>query len=103
MRTPTQPERELVALVGHMVMSLVSSPNDVLLTPICGDRSFVIEVKVAPEDTGKIIGRKGRIAESMREIVKAAASEKMGGSAHVVLDIIDGRERRAHRQAGSAA
>lgn len=59
-------------LVEYMVKSLVDNPEHVQISELEGEQSVVYEVRVAPEDMGKIIGKQGRIAKAMRTIVKAA-------------------------------
>ena len=73
--------KELVKLIA---MSLVDHPEEVVVSETEKDDSIVIELKVATDDMGKVIGKQGRIAKAIRTVVKAAASkeEKM-----VVVDI----------------
>lgn len=59
-------------LVEYMVKSLVDDPESVRVSELEGEQSVIYEVRVAPEDMGKIIGKQGRIAKAMRTIVKAA-------------------------------
>ncbi len=59
-------------LVEYMVRSLVDNPDQVRISELEGEQSVIYEVRVAPEDMGKIIGKQGRIAKAMRTIVKAA-------------------------------
>lgn len=65
-------------LVRYIVKSLVDSPDDVKVEMREEDDSYIIEVAVAAEDVGKVIGRQGRIAKAIRTVVKAASvnSEK---------------------------
>lgn len=74
--------KELVRIIAT---SLVDHPDQVEVTEKESDKSIVIELKVAPEDMGKIIGKQGRIAKSIRSVVKAAASKD---DKKVVVDII---------------
>ncbi len=60
-------------LVEYMVKALVDNPDQVTVHAVDGEVSTIFEVRVAPEDMGKIIGRQGRIANALRTIVKAAA------------------------------
>ncbi len=59
-------------LVEYMVKSLVDNPEQVKVSEVQGEQSVIYEVRVAPEDMGKVIGKQGRIARSIRTIVKAA-------------------------------
>jgi len=62
--------KELVELLAR---SLVENPDQVVVSVSGDDRAVVISLKVAEEDMGKVIGRKGRIARALRTMVKAAA------------------------------
>ena len=73
-------------LVGLVARSLVDFPERVVVRESEGDRNPRIELQVAREDIGKVIGKDGRTAQSIRTVLNAAAS-KAGRRAH--LDIID--------------
>ena len=74
------------SLIEQIAMSIVDRPEDVHVSEIGGDNTLVIELKVAREDTGKVIGRNGRTASAMRTIL-GAASAKLRKRA--VLEILD--------------
>jgi len=61
--------KELVELI---VRSLVDNPDKVKVTQLDGEQSSIIEVTVAPEDLGKVIGKQGRNAQAIRVVVGAA-------------------------------
>ena len=63
-------------LVEYIVKSLVDKPEAVSVAEVQGESVTIIEIKTAPEDSGKVIGREGRIANSIRTIVKAAAAKQ---------------------------
>jgi len=63
-------------LIEYLAKSLVDSPAEVKVNEIEGERSVILELKVAPEDMGKIIGKQGRIAKALRTVVKAAAARE---------------------------
>ncbi len=63
--------KELVEVIAK---SLVDHPEEVTVTETEDDKSIVIELRVAQEDMGKVIGKQGRIAKAIRSVVKAAAS-----------------------------
>ncbi|MGE5543926.1 MAG: KH domain-containing protein [Bacillota bacterium] len=65
--------RELVELLAR---SLVDNPGQVSVDVVEREKSLVLELKVAPEDMGKVIGKQGRIAKAIRTIVKAAATRE---------------------------
>jgi predicted RNA-binding protein YlqC (UPF0109 family) len=69
-----------------MAEALVDHPDQVEVTEIAGRSILVIELKVAKEDMGKIIGKKGRNAQAMRAILDAASGKLRK---RVVLEIID--------------
>lgn len=66
----------MVQLVEFIVKSLVSKPEEVSVQLAQGaGGAATIEVRVAPEDMGKIIGKQGKIAKAIRTVVKASAFE----------------------------
>ena len=60
-------------LVETLAKALVDAPEEVVVTEWEDAKGIVIELKVAPSDMGKVIGKQGRIAKSIRSVVKAAA------------------------------
>lgn len=64
--------KELVEIIAK---SLVDHPEEVVVTEKETDKAIVVELKVASEDMGKVIGKQGRIAKSIRTVVKAAATK----------------------------
>jgi predicted RNA-binding protein YlqC (UPF0109 family) len=77
---------QLVDLVSLIARALVDHPDQVEVQEVAGDRIPRIELSVAREDIGKVIGKDGRTAQSIRTLLAAAAS-KTGRRAH--LDIVD--------------
>lgn len=73
-------------LVQYLAKSLVTNPDAVEVKEIERDSASVIELKVAKEDLGRIIGKQGRTAKSIRTILNAAASRT---NRKVVLDIVE--------------
>ncbi|MCI8515883.1 MAG: KH domain-containing protein [Hungatella sp.] len=63
-------------LVEVMAKALVERPEEVTVTETEKDGETVVELKVAPSDMGKVIGKQGRIAKAIRSVVKAAASKE---------------------------
>ena len=63
----------MTKLVEAIAKSLVDSPEEVVVTETEGCQGTVIELRVAPDDMGKVIGKQGRIAKALRTVVKAAA------------------------------
>ena len=73
-------------LVEFLAKSLVDEPENVRVTERERDRTTVLELRVAPADLGKVIGRQGRTARAMRSILSAAASR---ADERYILDILD--------------
>ncbi len=63
-------------LVEYIVKALVDKPDQVEVKETMGETVTILEIKTAPEDVGKVIGREGRIANSIRTITKAAAAKQ---------------------------
>ncbi len=59
--------KELLTIIAR---SLVDNPDSVQVNEIAGEHSIILELKVAEEDMGKVIGKQGRIAKSTRTVVK---------------------------------
>lgn len=72
-------------LVEYIVKQLVNQKEQVNVTRVERDDAVVIEVRVAQEDMGKIIGKQGKIARAIRTVVKAASSKE---EKRVIVDII---------------
>ena len=72
-------------LLLYMAKNLVDHPDAVTVTEIPGDTS-VLELRVAPEDMGKVIGRQGRIAKEIRTIIKSVAQRD---GQKVSVEIVD--------------
>lgn len=73
-------------LVAFLARELVDHPDEVRVTQVEGESSIVLELRVAPGDMGKVIGRQGRVAKALRTVVKAAAPR---GGKLVHLEIVD--------------
>jgi len=73
-------------LIAYIAKALVDRPEDVAVTEIEGAQTSVIELKVAKEDLGKVIGKQGRTARAMRTILSAASTKIKKRS---VLEIIE--------------
>jgi predicted RNA-binding protein YlqC (UPF0109 family) len=63
-------------LVAMIVKALVDEPDEVAVNKIEGERSIIFEVRVAPDDLGKVIGKGGRIANALRTLVRAAGTKE---------------------------
>lgn len=74
--------KELVEIIAK---SLVDHPEEVSVTEVEGEQSIILELKVANDDMGKVIGKQGRIAKAIRTVIKAAATKE---DKRVMLEII---------------
>ncbi|MBU1027020.1 MAG: KH domain-containing protein [Candidatus Margulisbacteria bacterium] len=63
-------------LVEYIVKALVDQPEKISVNETLGETVTILEIKTAPEDVGKVIGREGRIANAIRTITKAAAAKQ---------------------------
>jgi predicted RNA-binding protein YlqC (UPF0109 family) len=73
-------------LIIYIARALVDKPEDVSVNEIQGEQTSVIELKVAKEDLGKVIGKQGRTARAMRTILSAASTKVRMRS---VLEILE--------------
>jgi predicted RNA-binding protein YlqC (UPF0109 family) len=77
---------EMKDLIAYIAKALVDKPEEVSVTEIEGEQTSVIELKVAKEDLGKVIGKQGRTARAMRTILSASSTKINKRS---VLEIIE--------------
>ena len=63
-------------IIETIILSLVDNKDAVQINELDGEKSVVFEVKVAEEDMGKVIGRQGRLAKSIRTLVKSIAGKE---------------------------
>ena len=73
-------------LVEYIAKSLVDDPSKVNVNIVEGEKSTILELRVAEEDIGKVIGKHGRIAKAIRTILMAATAKT---GKHAVLEILD--------------
>ncbi|MEG0296038.1 MAG: KH domain-containing protein [Clostridium sp.] len=73
-------------LVEKIAKSLVDHPEEVHVSELPGEHAIILELRVAPQDMGKVIGKQGRIAKAIRTVVKAAAVK---AEQKVVVEIVD--------------
>ena len=74
--------KELLEVIAR---NLVDNPDAGTVSEVKGERSIILELKVAPEDMGKVIGKQGRIAKAIRTVVKAAAIHE---DKRIVVEIV---------------
>ena len=79
-------EHSVKDLLLYIARNLVENPDAVTVTEADGDQELTLELRVAPEDMGKVIGRQGRIAKEIRTLVRSYA-QRTGQK--VSVDIID--------------
>ena len=75
-----------VAVLEHIVRSIVDNPDDIKVNAVEDDEGVILEVHVAPGDLGRVIGRRGRTAMSIRTVVRAAATRD---GVDVDVDFVD--------------
>mgnify|MGYP006273836095 FL=1 len=63
-------------LIQYIAESIVDDPSEVSVNRVEDDNSIIIELSVADEDMGKVIGKRGRIAKAIRTVVNAAAAKE---------------------------
>ena len=73
-------------LVEYIVRSLVDQPESVEVNVVEGEKSTILELRVSPDDIGKVIGKQGRIARALRTILSATATKS---GKHASLEILD--------------
>ena len=74
------------ALIELIARSLVDAPGQVQVAEVEGEQTTVLELKVAKEDLGKVIGKQGRTARAMRTLLSAASTK---AKKRVVLEILE--------------
>ena len=73
-------------LLLYIAKNMVDNPDEVSVTEVTRGDSLVLELRVAQEDMGRVIGRQGRTSRDIRSIIKAAA---MKGRQKVIVEIVD--------------
>ena len=63
-------------LIEYIAKSIVDRPEEVKVTEVPAEDGIILRLEVAPEDTGKVIGKEGRIANAMRTLLRVAAIRK---------------------------
>ena len=72
-------------LIEFLAKSITTNPDAVVVTEETSDGRVIIRLEVSPEDKGKVIGRQGRVAQSMRLLLRIAAVKD---GSHAVLEIV---------------
>lgn len=72
-------------LIEYIAKSLVDNPDQVQINEIVGEHSVILELSVAPEDMGRVIGKEGRVADAMRTLLRVAAIKE---GKRAILEIV---------------
>ena len=86
LNVPRAGDKEMKELIEYIAKSLVDHPDMVKVTEVEGERTSVIELSVAKEELGKIIGKQGNTARAMRTILSAASTKQ---KKRTILEIIE--------------
>jgi len=81
----SEEEARLIELVGYLVQGIVTHPDEVEVEEFLDDIGSVYGVRVHSDDIGRVIGKDGRVANALRQVVKAAATKT---GAHVTVEIM---------------
>ena len=79
-------EHSVKELLLYIARNLVENPDAVTVTEVEGDQELTLELRVAPEDMGKVIGRQGRIAKEIRALMRSVAQRQ---GRKISVDIVD--------------
>jgi predicted RNA-binding protein YlqC (UPF0109 family) len=73
-------------LLEFLARALVDDPDQVTVTQVEGERSVILQLRVSPDDTGKVIGKNGRIAQALRTVIRAVATKE---GKNAIVEILD--------------
>ena len=73
-------------LISYIAQALVDNPDEVKVTEVEGGQTLILELRVAKEDMGKIIGKHGRTAQAIRTLLSAASGK---AKKRIVLEILE--------------
>ena len=79
-------EGRMKELVEYIAKALVDHPEDVRVEEIAEMRSIILELRVAPSDMGRVIGKRGRVANAMRSLLRVASTQS---GKRAILEIVD--------------
>ncbi len=79
-------DADVKELLEYLARALVDNPDSVEVTTVEGERSIILQLRVHPDDVGKVIGKNGRIAQAMRTLIKASATRE---GRNAIVEIID--------------
>ena len=73
--SPSAAQVSLKDLIEYLARALVDHPDEVVVTEISGEQTIVLELKVAKDDLGKVMGKQGRTVKAMRALLSAASAK----------------------------
>jgi len=79
-------EPQMKELIEYIAKSLVDHPDQVQVEEVIGARSIIYELSVAPSDMGRVIGKRGRVANAMRSLLRVASAR---GGKRAILEIVE--------------
>ena len=85
-------------LIEYIAKSIVDKPDEVSVIEVPGEDGIILKLQVAPEDTGKVIGKEGRIAKAMRTLLRVAAIRK---GTRASLEIVSDSSESSYRPQSS--
>jgi len=85
-------------LIEYIAKSIVDKPDEVTVIEVPGEDGIILKLQVAPEDTGKVIGKEGRIAKAMRTLLRVAAIRK---GTRASLEIVSDSSESSYRPQSS--
>jgi predicted RNA-binding protein YlqC (UPF0109 family) len=80
------PEPQMKELIEYVAKSLVEHPDQVRVEEVIGARSIIYELSVAPTDMGRVIGKRGRVANAMRSLLRVASANS---GKRAILEIVE--------------
>jgi predicted RNA-binding protein YlqC (UPF0109 family) len=80
------PEAQMKELIEYIAKSLVDHPEQVHVEEVIGARSIIYELSVASSDMGRVIGKRGRVANAMRSLLRVASAR---GNKRAILEIVE--------------
>jgi predicted RNA-binding protein YlqC (UPF0109 family) len=82
----TEPRELVKSALEYLARSLVSHPDEVRVESVDGSRSIILQLRVHSEDMGRVIGKQGRTARAIRQVMKAAATK---AGVNAIVEIVE--------------
>ena len=80
------PEPQMKELIEYIAKALVEHPDQVRVEEVIGARSMIYELRVAPSDMGRVIGKRDRVANAMRSLLRVASANS---AKRAILEIVE--------------